>query len=170
MTPKWFVRHAVPTDVHAIVAIEQASAEASHWNEEIWKRVLGAGEGCEPERECFVAQNSDDVVGFVVVKIACGVAELESVAVIEPMRRQGVGRALCVAAIAWSRDASAREIALEVRASSEGAVSLYRSLGFCERGRRKGYYRDPIEDAVLMSASLRIYEKSSQGSADVPLS
>ena len=156
MTPTWFVRHAVPTDVHAIVAIEQASAEAPHWSVEIWKRVLGAGEGCEPESECFVVQNSDEVVGFVVVNIACEIAELESVAVIESMRRKGVGRALCVAAIAWSRGTAAQEIELEVRASSEGALSLYRSLGFCEQGRRRGYYRDPIEDAVLLSASLRI--------------
>jgi ribosomal-protein-alanine N-acetyltransferase len=48
----------------------------------------------------------------------------------------------------------ARGMELEVRAASVGALELYRSLGFAERGRRRRYYREPIEDAVLMTAEL----------------
>jgi ribosomal-protein-alanine N-acetyltransferase len=58
--------------------------------------------------------------------------------------------------MAWSREREAAQvIELEVRASSMSALALYSSLGFTEQGRRRGYYRDPIEDAVLMSAPLR---------------
>jgi ribosomal-protein-alanine N-acetyltransferase len=67
-----------------------------------------------------------------------------------------VGKALCIAAMAWARGRALKLIELEVRASSVGAVALYRSLGFMERGTRRRYYRDPIEDAVMMSALLGI--------------
>jgi ribosomal-protein-alanine N-acetyltransferase len=48
----------------------------------------------------------------------------------------------------------AQVIELEVRASSVGALALYGSLGFTEQERRLRYYRNPIEDAMLMSAPL----------------
>lgn len=147
----WFVRRAAPMDLQSMIAIERASTEAPHWNEDVWSGVLIAGEGSKAERVCFVAQRGDHLLGFVVTRSACEVAELESVVVSDAMQRQGVGRALCVAAMEWAWGAAAEEMVLEVRASSVGAQSLYRSLGFREKGGRKGYYRDPIEDAVLMS-------------------
>lgn len=155
MTIAWNMRRALPADVDAIVAIEQACAEAPHWSEAVWNAVLSEEEGSEPVRVGFVSEGSGGVVGFVVVSCACGVAELESVAVAEAARRRGVARTLCTEAMAWSRGRAAQVIELEVRASSVDALALYGSLGFAERGRRRGYYRDPTEDAVLMSASLR---------------
>jgi [ribosomal protein S18]-alanine N-acetyltransferase len=41
-------------------------------------------------------------------------------------------------------------VELEVRAGSAGAIALYERLGFVAVGRRPGYYRSPVEDAVLM--------------------
>jgi len=64
-------------------------------------------------------------------------------------RRRGVGRALCEAVLGWSREMRCERIRLEVRASNP-AVRLYEGLGFREVGRRLRYYRDPVEDAVLM--------------------
>lgn len=155
MTSAWNVRRALSTDVEAICAIEQACAEVPHWSEAVWRGVLAENVGSEPERVSFVAEGSGGAVGFVIVSCACGVAELESVAVGEAARRQGAGRALCSEAMAWSREREAQVIELEVRASSMSALALYSSLGFTEQGRRRWYYRDPIEDAVLMSAPLR---------------
>ena len=43
---------------------------------------------------------------------------------------------------------------LEVRAGSAGAIGLYEGLGFVGVGRRRGYYRDPVDDAVLMRLDL----------------
>jgi ribosomal-protein-alanine N-acetyltransferase len=48
----------------------------------------------------------------------------------------------------------AGEILLEVREGNEAALGLYGSLGFREEGRRKGYYGEPVEDAVLMRMKL----------------
>ena len=77
-------------------------------------------------------------------------AEIESVAVAEVQRRGGVGRALCEELLAWFRPMRARRVELEVRLGSGGAIALYRSLGFSEQGRRRGYYVDPADDALLM--------------------
>jgi ribosomal-protein-alanine N-acetyltransferase len=148
------VRGGLPADAGAIVAIEQACTEAPHWSEAVWEAMLSDGENNAVARACFVAEIDGHVMGFVVVSCASGVAELESVAVAEAARRQGVGRALCTEAFAWASERSAGEMELEARASSEGALELYRSLGFAEDGRRRGYYRDPTDDAVLMSVQL----------------
>ena len=72
----------------------------------------------------------------------------------ELARRNGIGKALCQQVMDWSRYAGANELELEVRASSDGALALYRSLGFVEQGRRREYYRNPTEDAVLMAVPL----------------
>jgi len=148
------VRRALPSELKEIMALEQACAEAPHWSEMAWSRVLAEDEKSEPARVIFVAEEAGQLVGFVVVGCAGGVAEVESIAVAEAERRRGVGRALCSEAIAWARGRAAQEIELEVRASSGGALALYGSLGFIEKGRRPGYYRDPTDDAVLMSARL----------------
>jgi ribosomal-protein-alanine N-acetyltransferase len=99
------------------------------------------------------------VVGFAVGKVIDGgPAELESVAVDEAARRSGMGRALCGAVMAWCHTQGATEMELEVRAGSVGAIALYEGLGFCMVGRRAGYYRDPVEDALLMRRELAAVE------------
>ena len=154
MRMDWIVRRAVLVDLQAIIVIEKSSAEAPHWSEAVWAAALANEEGREPLRATFLAESGGRVVGFIVVSCAVGVAELESIAVGVAERRQGVGTVLCGEALAWSRRKAAEVIELEVRASSMGALALYRSLGFMKRGRRKGYYRYPTEDAVMMSALL----------------
>jgi ribosomal-protein-alanine N-acetyltransferase len=62
---------------------------------------------------------------------------------------------LCLAGMEWARGVGAWAMELEVRASSEAARGLYRALGFVEQGRRRGYYREPVEDAVLMGVGLQ---------------
>ena len=109
---------------------------------------------------CFVAEQDKEVVGFVVISIVGvagpgdGVAEMESVAVREAGRTQGVGRSLCVQAILWAQTIGAASMQLEVRSASVAAMALYRSLGFVEQGRRSGYYTSPKDDAVLMALAL----------------
>jgi ribosomal-protein-alanine N-acetyltransferase len=101
----------------------------------------------------LVGEVEGRVVGFAVGKVAAvgkeTIAELESVAVDPGERRKGVGRALCRTVMAWCEGMGAGRIELEVRAGSV-AIALYQGLGFAKTGRRRGYYREPAEDAVLM--------------------
>lgn len=151
----WSVRRAELVDMGSILAIERGSVEAPQWGEAVWRGVLRDGEGSGSARRCFLVEGDGGIVGFAVVSCSFEVAELESVAVAEGARRQGVGRAVCRAAMEWARECEAERMELEVRASSEGAQALYVELGFQVMGRRRGYYREPVEDAVLMTAMLR---------------
>ena len=65
-------------------------------------------------------------------------------------RRGGIGRALVQKVISALTERGARQIYLEVRESNAGARAMYGALGFQEVGRRRGYYRRPIEDAIVL--------------------
>lgn len=138
--------------------MERAIAEAPHWAEAEYAAIVNAsadGDG-KVTRCLLVAETEGRLLGFAVGKAIGldGVAELESVAVAVAERRGGVGRALCEAVVAWSRTRAARAMELEVRVGSGGAIELYAGLGFVAVGRRRGYYREPVEDAVMMRLEL----------------
>jgi ribosomal-protein-alanine N-acetyltransferase len=112
-------------------------------------RQTGAGESTVV-RLLLIAELGGDLAGFLVASApAAGSVEIESVLVAEELRRRGVGRALCRAVIDWASELGVEAVDLEVRASS-GAGQLYRVMGFVAVGRRRRYYREPEEDAVLM--------------------
>jgi [ribosomal protein S18]-alanine N-acetyltransferase len=151
------VRLAGVTDIEGVIQLERGILEAPHWAEAEYAALLAPGSGLV--RRClFVAENELGLIGFAVGKvIGMGLessAELESIAVAASARRAGVGRVLCAAVIDWCRTRGARAIELEVRAASVGAIALYSGLGFVAEGRRPGYYRGPVDDALLMRLKL----------------
>ncbi len=148
------IRPAVAADLTEIVTIEREAETAPHWGQAEYQRIM-AGTGAV-SRCLLVAEWADSIAGFAVGKVAGGVGEIESVAVRPAVRRHGCGRALLKSVTAWCRLNHAETIELEARAGSTGALQLYRSLGFVEVGRRRNYYIDPAEDAVLMCLSTPI--------------
>jgi len=90
------------------------------------------------------------IVGYHCFWIVFEELRLMNLAVQEPMRRQGIGRALANEAISLGLAQGATRAVLEVRASNEAAQSLYRRLGFVPFSARHHYYSNPVEDAVLM--------------------
>jgi len=145
------VRAAVLDDLAGVVALERAVSEAPHWPERSYAEIV-AGSGV---RRClFVAESAGELVGFAVGKVVTDLGELESVAVRADARRSGTGRALCGAVVEWCRARDAMSLELEVRAASAGALALYGRLGFERVGFRRDYYREPVDDAVLMLLKL----------------
>jgi ribosomal-protein-alanine N-acetyltransferase len=69
-------------------------------------------------------------------------------------QRCGIARALLLELIATARVRGIRELGLEVRVSNAAAQALYRAHGFRLTGLRRGYYRSPDEDALLMGLTL----------------
>jgi ribosomal-protein-alanine N-acetyltransferase len=65
-----------------------------------------------------------------------------------------LGRRLVAEALARGQARGARQCWLEVRASNQAAIEFYRALGFQERTRRRNYYREPEEDAVVCARRL----------------
>lgn len=148
MTPVTIVS-AQMHDLPAVLALERVSPEAPHWTEAQYQAILSPTPDALA-RSLLTASTSTSLVGFAVVKLAGDEAELETIAVDPSHRRSGIGRALGAAVIAWAWQRGALRMELEVRTSSEGAIALYRSLGFTITGRRARYYAQPEDDAVLM--------------------
>ena len=83
-----------------------------------------------------------------------GEGELLRIAVDPAVRGRGLGRKLLEAVTETAGEDGIQTIFLEVRESNRAAVNLYRSAGFREIGRRRGYYHNPPEDAILMELHL----------------
>jgi len=159
------VRVAEAEDVVGVVALERGIAEAPHWAEGEYAAMVHVVEADSAVRRCFfVAEGKERLLGFAVGKVigvdAGSAAELESVAVQADARRGGIGRALCEAVAVWCGEQGVRALELEVRVGSGGAIALYTGLGFIVVGRRVGYYRGPVEDALLMRLDLSGAEKA----------
>jgi ribosomal-protein-alanine N-acetyltransferase len=95
------------------------------------------------------------VAGYVVAWFAADEGEIANLAVRPAAWGSGIGRALLDSALA---EAVRREVAavyLEVRDSNARARGLYRSRGFEEVGRRRGYYQHPVEDAIVLRRTLK---------------
>ncbi len=81
-------------------------------------------------------------------------AEILNLGVAEPVRRRGIARALVRSLLAEFSGRGVRTVFLEVRESNRPARRLYESFGFREVGRRSRYYRQPVEDAVVLRVEM----------------
>lgn len=97
-----------------------------------------------------VAVDSNRVVGYVGSQSVMGWADMMNLAVDPDYRNRGIGRELVAQLIKRLKENEVTCLTLEVRVSNTPAVNLYNSLGFCEVGRRPGYYRNPKEDALIL--------------------
>ena len=100
------------------------------------------------------AETDRPIVGFIVARHIADEIHINNVAVKPEFRGRGIGRMLMKSVLTWGRELHVREAILEVRAGNQGAHQLYRSCGFEVIGRRRRYYRSPVEDALLMAVSL----------------
>jgi [ribosomal protein S18]-alanine N-acetyltransferase len=129
------IRRGLPEDLPAIAAIQSASPEASQWNPADYLAY-----------ELRVAEFSEGVAGFLVVRVVGDEAEILNLAVAPELRRRGVARALLRSLFGVFRGA----VFLEVRESNRAARYTYQALGFQEVTRRENYYDLPPEAAIVL--------------------
>ena len=98
----------------------------------------------------LVAMDGERLAGYVGSQTVLGESDMMNVAVDEDYRRQGVGKMLIEALMEYLKARGSHCLTLEVRDSNTPARNLYGSLGFSEIGRRKNYYRNPKEDALIL--------------------
>ena len=98
--------------------------------------------------------DSFGVIGFIAARLAADELHINNVAVREDWRRGGIGALLLHAALEEGKRCGARRAFLEARASNVAAQALYCKFGFSVSARRPGYYADPLEDALVMTAAL----------------
>ena len=98
----------------------------------------------------LVATDGEKVVGYVGSQTVLDGSDMMNIAVAPDFRRKGLAEALVNALIDCLRQRKSRCLILEVRVSNTPAITLYEKLGFVEIGRRKNYYRNPKEDALIL--------------------
>jgi [ribosomal protein S18]-alanine N-acetyltransferase len=136
------VRPMASGDVDAAHAVLKECPEASIWSKE---DLLASASG----GIALVAELDGSFAGILIGRLAADELEIQNLAVGRAWRHRGAATHLVMDAVARACSAGAKQIYLEVRASNEAAIALYTRLGFRECGRRPGYYREPLEDAVL---------------------
>ena len=114
-----------------------------------WSENSVASELNNPLAFWLVALEGERLAGYVGSQSVMGESDMMNVAVHPDFRRQGVGRRLIEALIGELKKRDCHSLTLEVRASNAPAIALYEALGFFEAGRRRNYYRNPKEDALI---------------------
>ena len=140
------IRSAALNDVAAILAIEQQARGAAHWTAEQYKKLVGSGVVLVAEQ---AAEEAGELCGFVCANAVAGEWEIENMVVAAEFLRRGIAHELLRALIQRAENEAASSILLEVRESNLPARRLYEKNGFREVGRRRVYYGDPVEDAIL---------------------
>ena len=141
------IRPAREADLPSLVAIERV-AFTDPWSRGDFVDCLAGG------MQVLVAEDGDQIVGYAVGRAVLDQGEILNLGVPLPARRRGVGRALVRHLLASFAAAGVREAFLEVRESNLAAQRLYQSFGFRDVGRRRRYYRRPVEDAVILRAAI----------------
>lgn len=139
------IRIAAPADVPAMLELERRAATAAHWQAQDYQLLFEAG----GRRLALVLEEEAKVCGFVVGRDLGEEWEIENVAVAGPARRRGLGTRLVGELLNHARGRGAHSVYLEVRESNHAARALYEKWAFVESGRRKSYYREPEEDALV---------------------
>jgi ribosomal-protein-alanine N-acetyltransferase len=137
------------SDVAEVAAIERA-AYAYPWTEGIFRDCLRVGYCCQ------VLCQEQRPVGYCILSFGAQEAHLLNLCVHPSAQGAGLGKYLLWRALDCARDAGILTMFLEVRPSNATAIALYRSVGFKEIGRRRGYYRAARgrEDALVLSLRL----------------
>ena len=128
---------------------EVAALEAMCFSEP-WSEKSVASELTNPLSLWLVALEGETVIGYVGSQTVMGWSDMMNVAVHPDHRRLGVGKALIEELIRQLREQGSENLTLEVRTSNENAKALYAGLDFMEVGRRKNYYHNPKEDALIL--------------------
>jgi ribosomal protein S18 acetylase RimI-like enzyme len=163
------IRDYQPDDGRSIIALQAESRKAAQWRVEDYQGLAADPGGLVlvAELEPAVAtappsnahagrgaRGAESLAGFVAFHRVDDEAELRNLAVATGCRRRGIARLLLAAGHRRLFAAGVRRVHLEVRASNAPALSLYSSLGYSTYSLRKAYYRDPEENAHLLSLTL----------------
>jgi ribosomal-protein-alanine N-acetyltransferase len=139
----------IPPDLEAVSAIENASF-SSPWSAGSIIDAIG--------RHGYimrVAAAGDHIAGYIIAIHLADEGQLLDIAVHPGQRRMGIAGALMEELLRIMREQGCRVLYLEVRASNTSAIRLYEKFGLITISTRKGYYKNPVEDALIMKLEVR---------------
>lgn len=135
-------------DVESVLALQSACPEIAQWTVWDYSRVARG------EMSGWIAEEGEEVAGFLVARRIVTDIEILNLAVRPESRRHGAGSLLLRGTLDWGRSLQSEKALLEVRSSNLAALKFYERFGFVVSGHRPRYYVAPIEDALLLIASL----------------
>lgn len=140
-------------DLNAVLEVQNACDLAAGWSHRDYENLAS-----DPRGLILVAESDDPfhakILGFSVFYQLGEEAELWNIAVAPRFRRQGVAKSLLRETLRRLSNNGAKRILLEVRGSNTAAIELYHSLGFTLLARRRDYYYNPREDALVLTREL----------------
>jgi ribosomal-protein-alanine N-acetyltransferase len=148
MADRWQIRLARPADAARLVPLERRCF-SDPWSAAAFEETLRF-----PLTVAIVAERNAEVEGYLIGRSIAGEGEILNLAVLPEERRHGLGSKLLEAGLAALTEAGSRRVWLEVRESNEAAQALYLKRGFSSAGRRKKYYKSPVEDALVLQLDL----------------
>ncbi len=143
---KFVIRKMTLEDVPAVIDLDHKSFSLP-WPERSFRFEVTEN----PASHCWVADMDGKVVGMIVVWLIVDEAHVATIAAHPDYRRQGIARSLLSHALLRLSEEGARSSFLEVRESNTAAQEMYRKFGYEVTGRRRRYYSDNGEDAILMT-------------------
>lgn len=143
-----YIREMYPDDVDEVLEIER-QCFTMPWSDTSFRSEIYGRHSITR-----VAELNGIIVGYICIKHVADEGHLLDLAVHPDYRKRGIAKMLLADVIEELRLCGCRFFYLEVRISNRAAKKLYEALGFRTAGTRKGYYMNPIEDAVLMMREL----------------
>jgi len=137
------IRQLAYADLPQVIAIERRAFPTP------WSLAMFVLELSKPSGICLAALEDGEIIGYLVCSRYDTVWHLMNVAVEPQRQRQGIASAL-LERLFEQADKPSEQYTLEVRTSNDGAIRLYERFGFRAAGRRRGYYHDNREDALIM--------------------
>lgn len=148
MTTVVVIRPMRTADLPQVMKIE-VECFTMPWSEATFRGLLRRSDA-----DLFVAEDDGLILGYAAFWAVLDQGELGNVSVEPGSRRRGIGERLIAAVLQRAQERGVREVYLEVRVSNRGAQTLYERFGFAEVGRRRNYYLEPIEDALVMRRTI----------------
>lgn len=146
------IRKMIQSDLDQVVAIDQVSFSLP-WPARTFQFEVYDN----PTARCWVVEFDKKIIAMIVSWLIIDELHVATIATHPDFRMQGIGKKLLLHALKTARAEGVIRSFLEVRASNTAAIKMYESFGFVEDGRRKEYYKDNNEDAILMT----LYDLSS---------
>jgi len=140
------IRKMTVEDIPAVVALDLMSFSLP-WPERSFRFELTNN----PASRCWVAEVDGRLIGMIVNWLLVDEVHVATLAIHPDFRRQGIAKKLLTHSLRYMIGEGAISSFLEVRESNIAAQEMYRRFGYVESGRRRRYYKDNDEDAILMT-------------------
>ncbi len=143
------IREMSLNDIPEVIAIENR-CYTTPWNVNSFRYELG-----NKRAILKVAVLDGRIIGYVCIRSILDETHLLNISVVPELRRTGIAGMLIFNVLQALRQLNpGTKLTLEVRESNSAAARLYEKFGFKVTGRRRGYYKKPYEDAIIMGLEL----------------